>query len=159
MGALLGKLIQFFRSTVSVAREGWAHLNETDRGVFAVATGVIMFGLLFSSGLMYAGATFAVSMLISLGLLCYTVPSILHVMIHHRVGVDVCVTLATLIGGFMSGSATITVAMMFFGLAVSAGLRLGKAVEDKIPQGAGSFGPVRWLKAAWNSKPATTTNP
>lgn len=113
-------------------KAGWARLTGTDRTVTAIAGGLVVGGLLMG-GIMAQGAAFALSMCISLGLLSIMVPPLLRTMIKHRVAVDYILALGALTVGFTSGAATVAIGLTFFGLCVTAGLRIGKAAEHMLP--------------------------
>lgn len=114
--------------------EGWTNLTGNDRAVLVIASCVELFALIFCSGIIFDGAVFALSMMISLTLLVITVPSLLRFLANHRVAIDVIVTSFLLVFGFLTGSVTLATSLMFFGLCLSAGLRLAKVVEHRIPE-------------------------
>ena len=130
MGWLLEHVVDFGRNTWTVIRLGWTQLDERSRWVVAIATGVELFALVFTSSLLYSGAVFAVAMTISLGLLCYSIPPILRFLSGHYLLIDLFMVVSTLFIGFFLGP-TMAVSLMFFGLCLSAGLRICRAVSPE----------------------------
>ncbi len=133
MGTIVEGFVVFVRKIIEVIREGWAKLTGTDRIVTVVALGVVGFSLVFTGGLLYTGAVFAVSMMVSLGLLAVMVPPLLRWLAKYRVVVDFCTAIGTLVLGFLSGSATLVVGLVLFGLCMTAGLRIAKGAEHLLP--------------------------
>jgi hypothetical protein len=139
MSWLIEKLVGFYHSARTILFEGWDRMPSGDRAVFAIAAIVELFALVFTSGIMYQGAVFALSMMISLGLLIVMIPPLLRFLVRWRVAIDFTVTISLLVLGFLSGSVLLATSLMFFGLCLSSGLRLGKACEHLIPAGKFSF--------------------
>ncbi len=129
MGTIIEGIVVMIRKVIAVVREGWARLTDTDRIVTVVALSVVGFSLVFTGGLLYTGAVFAISMVVSLGLLSVMVPPLLRWLARYRVVVDFITTIGTLVLGFLSGSVTLVVSLGMFGLCMTAGLRIAKAAE------------------------------
>jgi len=148
MGTIIDGLIVFIRKVIQVGREGWAKLTGTDRIVTVVAASVVGFSLVFTGGLLYSGAVFAVSMMVSLGLLAVMVPPLLKWLARYRVVVDFITAIGTLVLGFLSGSATLVVGLVLFGLCMTAGLRIAKGAEHLLPAdwNWSYIFPSRWVR-------------
>lgn len=132
MGEILGGLVRGISRVGYAIVDGWSRLSDNDRIVGTIAGGLVLGGLLMP-GILGAGAAFAVSMVVSLGLLVLMVPPIAKALIKYRVIADWSIAFFALWAGFVSGSATLAVGMTFFGLCITTLLRVGKAVEDLIP--------------------------
>jgi hypothetical protein len=122
--------------------------------VLTVALGVEVFGLLFTSGIIYSGAVFALAMMISIGVLGFTIPPALLQLARWYKGVDVFMTIAALVVGFFLGP-TMAVSLVFFGLCLSGSLRVLKAIEPDIKADFdwSSVLPARvlkWLREIWS---------
>ena len=157
MGTIVEGLIVFVRKIIQVVREGWAKLSGTDRLVTCVALGVVSFSVIFTGGLLYSGALFALFMCISLGMLSVMVPPLLRWLARYRVVMDFAITLGTLLLGFLSGSVTLVIGLAMFGLCCTAGLRIAKGAEHLLPKdwNWGYIIPANWLKMFDKSGPTT----
>ena len=134
MATVIDAIVSVLRKAFEVLQEGWKNLTSNDKAVLVIASAVELFALLFCGGIIFEGAVFALSMMVSLALLIVTVPPVLKFLAKYRVAVDITVTAFLLVFGFITGSVTLATSLMFFGLCLSAGLRLAKAVDHMIPE-------------------------
>lgn len=127
MGTMLERVWGFCQELWIACKAGWSRLDSKSRVVLVVAGGIELFSLIFTTGIMFNGAVFALAMTISLGLLCYSIPPILRFLADHYLSVDFLMVCATLLVGFFMGP-TMAVSLMFFGLTLSAALRMAHAI-------------------------------
>lgn len=112
--------------------QAWDRMTEEDRTVFIIAGACEVVGLLIG-GIIGAGAIFALTMMLSLGLLLYSFPKACRFVAKYRYIIDAVVTIWLLFVGFLTGSVTLVVGLMFFGLCLSAYLRVMQGFYGEEP--------------------------
>jgi hypothetical protein len=116
------KVRDFFMQTKSDFEKAWANMDSTDHTIFLTAVIVIFLGFM-AGGIITEGAVFAVSMMLVIVQMLVQFTGVLRFLALHRKWVDLFIGGWLLIVGFLTGSVTFAVGMVFLGLCVSAFLR------------------------------------